>query len=389
MGLVGLASVTAFGQTRLISRIAAGVDPSAIATKYKLTLVDKTANAPFAYFGAPTYAAGQTARQKMATDPQILWTEDDASLSSPENNGQKGGTIPAIGDRNALYERNKNVLAQIGWSKSLANSSGRIVVIAILDTGLASKQTYLWNKTYAAANFVESGSPFDMPRNQDSNGNGTPDEAVGHGTMVAGIVDQIAPLTRLAIARVADSDGRATAWRLIKGLAFAVNAKAEVANISLGSSNQIVAMTDVLDWCDEKNLLVVAAIGNNAHEGAVFPSRISKVICVSGLKPDNVKAPFSNWDGTADAAAPATGIVSQYYNGQMGIWSGTSFAAPMVSGAIADVLRRTGRVLNRSWRDYLKNSGQSINNANPSYKDRLGRLLNIAALNSRVASSAP
>lgn len=386
-----LISSAAFSQTRLISRLATGVDPAAIAAKYQLTLIDKTGNAPFAYFGAATSSQGLAARQKMATDTQIKWTEDDAAISTLENNSQKGGTIPAVGDRNAEYTRNTNVLSQIGWSKSLAFSSGRSVVVAILDTGLSGKQSYLWNKTYFAANFVESSStpPYDIARNQDSSRNGVPDEAVGHGTMVASVLDQVAPLTRFAIARVADSDGRSSAWRIIKGLAFAVNAKAEVANISLGSVAQVAAISDVMDWCDEKNLVVVAAIGNNGVEGAVYPARISKVICVAGLKPDNVKAPFSNWDGTADAAAPATGIVGQWYDGRMGVWSGTSFAAPMVSGAIADCLRRTGRVSNRAWRDLLKSSGESINGVNPSYKDRLGTLLDIASLNSKVASSSP
>lgn len=386
-----LISSAAFSQTRLISRLATGVDPAAIAAKYQLTLVDKTGNAPFAYFGAATSSQGQAARQKMALDTQIKWTEDDATISTLENSSQKGGTIPAVGDRNAEYTKNTNVLKQISWSKTLAFSSGRNVVVAILDTGLSSKQTYLWNKTYFAANFVESSSTpcYDMPRSQDTNKNGIYDEAVGHGTMVAAVLDQVAPLSRFAIARVADSDGRSTAWRIIKGLAFAVNAKAEVANISLGSVSQIVAISDVMDWCEEKNLVVVAAIGNNNVEGAMYPSRISKVICVAGLKPDNVKAPFSNWDGTADVAAPATGIVGQWYDGQMGIWSGTSFAAPMVSGAIADCLRRTSTVSSRAWRDYFRSSGSSINNVNPNYKDRLGTLLNIASLNSKVVSSSP
>lgn len=390
IALIALAAI-APAQTRLISRLAAGVDPYAVAAKYQLTLVDRTGNAPFALFGAATNSAGLAARQLMSTDPQILWTEDDAALYYPENNGSKGGSIPVVGDRTTLYSKNSNVLKQIDWSSTLANSTGRIVYVAILDTGLSSKQLYLWHKTYAVANFVESSTTgaYDMARHQDTNFNGIYDEAVGHGTMVAGIVDQIAPLARLVIARVADSDGRATAWRIIRGIAFSVNAKAEVINISMGSRYQIPAITDVLDWCAEKNVIVISAIGNNAVEGSSYPARISKAICVSGLNPDNSKAAFSNWDGTADAAAPATGIYSLAADGTTGIWSGTSFSTPMVAGAIADCLRRTGRMNYSLWRDLLKSSGASIDAANPKYSGKLGRLLNITNLNSAVQSSTP
>jgi len=189
--------------------------------------------------------------------------------------------------------------------------------------------------------------------------------------------------------RVADSDGRSTAWKLIRGIAYSVNCGCEVINISLGSTTAITALTDVMDWCDEKNVLVVAAIGNNAHEGACFPARISKSICVSGLNPDNTKAPFSNWDGTADASGPATGIISASSDGMCAVWSGTSFSTPMVAAAIADCLRRTTHIRNRLWSDFLKKSGSSIDTANPLYKSKLGNLLNIPSLNAAVLNSAP
>lgn len=375
----------AFGQARLISRLAAGVDPNAVAVKYQLTLIDATPNAPFALFGAASDSAGSSARLLMLKDSQILWTEGDGDLSSPESVGSKGSSIPAIGSRSSLYAQNTNLLAQINWSSKLANSPGRSVIVAVLDTGLDASQLYLWNKVCATANFVEPGTaPFDMPQLQDSNQNGIFDEAVGHGTMVAGLVDQMSPQSQLAIARVADSDGHATAWRVLCGVAFAANSGAEVVNISLGSQTQIVAFRGVLDWCDEMNMVVVAPIGNDNHFGASYPSQVAKAICVSGLNPNNTKASFSNWDRTADISAPATGIYSLDVNGGEGLWSGTSFASPIVAGAIADCLRRTGPIQPRQWFSLLKDSGQDVNSLNPLYKDMLGHLINVAKLDSVV-----
>ena len=205
--------------------------------------------------------------------------------------------------------------------------------------------------------------------------------------MVAGIVDQIAPKVRLVIAKVADSDGNATAWSLIQGLAFAVTHGAEIANVSLGSPNQIAALTDVMDWCESNHLLVVAAIGNSNLREAFYPARISKVVCVAGLNPDDTKADFSNWEGSVRSSAPATGIVSQWWDGEMGVWDGTSFAAPMVAASLADCLRRkSGPVVLNTLRDAVKSSGGDLDALNPDYRGELGTLLDFQNLNAVLGS---
>lgn len=368
-----------FAQARVICRYVIGADLNAIATRYGITFLDRTPRAPFVLYLCEAKYLEQY-KQKLMRDPGIAWAEEDGKVSIPEAVGQKGGSIPVIGDRTTLYQRNALMLQQIGWNSNLAFSTGRPVTLSILDTGLSPNQPALWSKVVASANFVETSEPYDVLQNEDTNGNGLADEAVGHGTMVAGVVDQIAPNVNLAIARVADSDGFATAWSIIKGLTFSVNAQAEVANISLGTLNHIRALEKALEWCDEKNLTVVAAIGNDGTNRAAYPAKIGRVIGVGGLLPDDTKAPFSNWDHTCDASAPATGIYSQSWTGELGLWSGTSFAAPMVSGAIADCLRRTGSVPTRSWLSSLAASGRNIDRINLRYRGQLGSGLDIAAL---------
>jgi subtilisin family serine protease len=208
--------------------------------------------------------------------------------------------------------------------------------------------------------------------------------------MIAGIVDQIAPQSRVIIARVADSDGQATAWTLIEGLAFAVTHGAEVANVSLGSPNQVPALRDVMDWCEESHLLVVSGIGNADQGNAYFPAAIRKVVCVTGLNPNNTKAVFSNWDGTSRSAAPATGIVSQWWDGHMGIWSGTSFSAPMVAAAAADCLRRSaGPIALDTLRGAIQSSGKNIDSLNQPYRGELGTLLDIQSLDATLNPHGP
>ena len=359
----------------LIVHLAPGASPSAIATKYGIPLVDQTPGAPFAYYLVPDGKPGDKIQLRVSRDKSVVWADDDAGLSAPE--GQKGSTLPAVGDRFALYQQNTAMLAQINWNQTMAFSPGRTVRVAILDTGLSPNQPDLWSKVDASMNAIEPGSPaYDLPKGHDSNGDGFVDNMTGHGTMVAGIIDQISPLSRLVVIRVADSDGVATGWTVIKGLAFAATSGAEVANVSLGTLERVPALSDVMDWVEGQGMLVVASMGNDNVRAATFPARIGKVVAVAGLLPDNRKAPFSNWEGTCDVSTPATGIVSQSWEGTMGMWSGTSFAAPMASAVAADALRRrSGPIGPKMLREGFANFGTSINALNPAYRNQLGLLL--------------
>jgi hypothetical protein len=126
---------------------------------------------------------------------------------------------------------------------------------------------------------------------------------------------------------------------------------------------------------------VVAAIGNNGVEGVCNPASYKDVVCVSGLMSNNTKAPFSNWDTRADVGAPAAGIVSQDWTGLVAIWSGTSCAAPIVAGTVAEGMRLCEDTPSPTKiRKTLKQVGYDLNDLNLSdYKGKLGRGLNFSA----------
>jgi hypothetical protein len=387
--LVAGAAGFAQAQSRLIAELAPGANPSSLGAKYHVTLLDRSVASPFVLYGTTSGQDAGAIQLQMQSDPGFLWVEDDDTVVTPETTS-KGGTIGAIVDRQALYSQNSHVLSQIHWSSANAYAAGRVVKIAVLDTGLGQKQTLLWNKTVNYFNAVEPGQvPYDRPLNQDTNGNGVVDEGAGHGTMVAGIIDQIAPKCPLVIVRIADSDGNSTAWRVIKGLTYAVAVGAEVANVSLGSSNRIPALTNILDWTDQKGLVVCAPLGNNNQKLALFPAAIGNVVSVAGVDSQDKKASFSNWEGLTMSCAPATGIKSYWWDGSMGIWSGTSFAGPFVAGAIADSLRKTNsRVAPSAIRNTIKPSGDVIDGLNPAYKSMLGTRLNVGSLQSKIKAAS-
>lgn len=374
-------------QNEIVVQMQPGVRGADLAAKYRVILLDETENAPFALFTFKKHANPTLVRNKLSKDPGVAWVEDNVGIGSGEGTGTKGTTLPAVGGRDDERAANTHVLQQIDWDAGLANQPGRVVRVAILDTGLSPLQSALWLRVDASENFVEKGLPaYDQPMNEDSNGNGIPDEEVGHGTMVASVVDQISPLTHLLIGRVTDSDGIATAWSVVEGLAFAVTHGAEIANLSVGSPIQIAALSDVAEWCKINGLLIVASAGNGNLDSLDYPARISSVVGVTGVDPNNRKASFSNYDGHAMAAAPATGIVGQWWDGHMGVWSGTSFAAPMVTATIADGLRLVPFAKTQAAiEDALAQSGKNIDTKNRKYRGKLGLLIDFRRFSAAIA----
>lgn len=376
--VITLVSTAASAQIQIITRLNSGVNAHSIAAFAGVTLLDSAA--PFALFVTPAGQESDFYQARLQSAPGVVWAEDDENISTPEDLKTKGGSLSVIGGRDELVVRNKKMLRQIHWNSYLANQGTNTVRMAILDTGLSKQQPELWKMVDAFEDEqTVGGNADDLPMGIDSNQNGIFDEGVGHGTMVAGIVNIVAPKVRLLIAKVADSDGHATAWTLIKGLVFAHNNGAVVANVSLGSPMEIVALSDVSDWCDEVGLYWVAPAGNTNQAQAWYPAKISSVVCVTGLDAHDRKADFSNWDSGAVCTAPAVGITTQWWDGTLGQGSGTSFAAPFVSASIAEFLRHRGTV-SESIQKTVHDAGSSIDLQNMAFKGKLGTKINFLGL---------
>lgn len=368
-------SCTAFGQVKLICRLNTGVTGQSVATRYHINFLEQAPQAPFFLFWIPASVNAATIRAQMATDPAVLWTEDDAEMEMPErSSGGKGGTTAVVNDRLAAYGENSQALAQVGFSRAFASAAGRTVRVAVLDTGIAPNCTQIWQKTVAQYNAVEYQPwAYDITRGTDSNGNNVFDEGVGHGTAVAGVIEQMSPRSSFVIVRVADSDGQSSAWRIIKGLSFAAARQAEVANLSMGSTASIPALQDVMEWARTKGVLVVAAAGNNGIETLLSPASLSKAIAVTGVDATDHKAAFANFGGKVESCAPSTGILSYGTDGFLVPWSGTSLAAPFVSGAIIECLRHLpSKRTPDSVYTAFKGSGTDIDALNPNFKKKLG-----------------
>ena len=365
----------------VVAKIARGSLAREVASRQGLKLQGVTPDGRYARFGLPVGSNASVLLRRLRLDKGLSSADLDTKLRTVQYTDprptliRKGSTIPVVGDRTSLRIANADLLRQMNWDVDLANAWGRPIRVALLDTGLGYNATSLWNKTVASENFIEAGSAWDRPTNDDSSGNGIPDEGTGHGTVVAGIVDMVSPRSQFVVARIADSDGMASTWTLIQGLRFAIDNRAEVINISLAQRKRISVVELLLAEAEAKGIVVVASIGNDNDNMVYEPADFGPVIAVSAVDLSGRKANFSNYHIRTLVAAPGTSVVGRCISGNQVQWAGTSFSAAFVSGAITDTLRRRWPARPSQVRSALRWSCENIDNLNPSYPGQLGRLL--------------
>jgi len=128
----------------------------------------------------------------------------------------------------------------------------------------------------------------------------------------------------------------------IEGLLWAVEHGAGVINLSLGSSEPDLAELDAIRYAIDSGVTVVASAGNSGPgAGIQYPAGYPGVISVGATDRWNGVAAFSNSGPGLDLVAPGSDIVTwaadarEYF---IVLTSGTSFAAPMVTGIVALML---------------------------------------------------
>lgn len=379
VSVMGSASATGW----LICQLAPGTNENAVASDYDIEVRDHTKPSPFYLFWIPDSRLPEDLQIQMQFDIRVLWAEDNVDVEMPEHvGGGKGASVGVVNDPFAFFNLNDHALDQVFYAPPTFFGTPTPVRVGVIDTGLSGLERRTWTKrVVASANFVEALRPaFDRPMNTDSSGNGIPDEAVGHGTMVASMIAEMTVNFPLVIVRAADSDGKSSSWLLTKALAFAARNGCRVINLSLGSVGRIAAMSHVLDWTQGQNIAVIAAAGNNGIQTDFYPASYSNAISVCAVDPGDIKAPFSNYEGTVDSAAPGTGILAKFWKLDYAIGSGTSFSTPFVSAGVAIAYAFNPSVTVSELRVAVEVTGDNIDGLNPLYQGKIGTRLNIIRL---------
>ncbi|MCU0873962.1 MAG: S8 family peptidase [Pirellulaceae bacterium] len=214
-----------------------------------------------------------------------------------------------------------------------SGNRGAGIKVAILDTGIDYTHEDLAGNYIGGYDFVfNDNDPYD-------------DSYFGHGTHVAGIVAAeengigvigVAPEAELLAVKVLDGGGFGTADRIIAGIEWAVLQGADVINLSIqGGHSQ--GLRDACDAAYEAGVLIVAAGGNSLAGGGPvrYPAAYDSVIAVTATDTADVPGYFAPVGNALELTAPGVEILSTVARGGYDYLSGTSQAAPHVTGAAA------------------------------------------------------
>jgi len=259
-----------------------------------------------------------------------------------------------------------SAVQQMAEVRAQWSGRGRPVKVAIIDTGITPEM-----RTDGRLDTVPRGARFNDPLDVFPlpAGDGFLDFDAGHGTFVAGCVDQIAPGAQITVYRATDTDGIASEVTVACEMIRAVKGDgAQIVNLSLGCQTQddappiaIQAALEIIrEWEREtgRDVLVVAAAGNYADTRPCWPAAFREVVSVGGLAPDMQPTAWSTRGFWVTCSTIGQGIVSTYVEGRespqvdpksrafgpnaWAVWIGTSFAAPQITGALARLSQDEG-----------------------------------------------
>ncbi|MGV9776561.1 S8 family peptidase [Streptosporangium sp. NPDC003464] len=213
------------------------------------------------------------------------------------------------------------------------------VTVAIPDTGLTAHPWWREQPWFLRQRREAAEPP-------DSDGDGELDTQAGHGTFIAGLVLRSAPGAWLRPLRVLDGRGVGDEAGLLRVLARLRTEPPQVLNLSFGGHTFDDRPSPLVEaaLAGLTGTAVVACAGNTASDRPFWPAALPRVIAVGALDAaEEAAAPFSAHGPWVDACARGEWLTSSFldhgaFRGYAR-WSGTSFAAAVVSGAIAAAAR--------------------------------------------------
>ncbi len=324
--------------------------------------------------------------------PNYIYKVADTTPNDPSFNSQWG--LNNIGQEvNGITGNwDADIDAPRAWDITTGSAS---VVIAVIDTGVK------WNHEDLYANRWENTGETDCSVNASGviictdtvdtdangylndrigwdfvNGDNNPADDFGHGTHVAGIIAAAGNNTlgisgvmwsaKVMPLKVLDSLGFGTSEWISSAIYYAANNGAHIINMSLGETlfcggptcDQV--LRDSIAYAETKNVLVVAAAGNDGNDVDLFPTypatfALDNVISVAATDQTDSLAWFSNFGSeSVDLAAPGVDILSTVPTSAecplsdicddsgYAYAQGTSMASPHVAGVAGLYLAKNG-----------------------------------------------
>ncbi|MBC7318372.1 S8 family serine peptidase [Candidatus Bipolaricaulota bacterium] len=255
------------------------------------------------------------------------------------------------------------------------------IVVAVIDSGIDFSIPELAEVRWT--------NPKEILNRRDDDGNGYVDDLYGwdfrdnvpahlrrtslyyHGTAVAAVIAAqaqklvgVAPEVRLMDVRFLDSRGYfyQRDWKnLARAIDYAVQNGARIINLSFYSKlPPPKEVEEALKRAWEKGVIVVTIAGNEGREGVNPLGRCPFVLAVAATDKSDRPASFSSFGPEVDLSAPGAEIPGFLPGGAVGSFSGTSFAAPHVSGTLALILSANPRLSGKAAVEILLSSADRL-----------------------------
>jgi len=259
-------------------------------------------------------------------------------LPTINQNAQTGNIAGLSAENNSTIINTSNVLP---WDLEKINADGAReytnggtnIIVAVLDTGIDENHKGLICKVIDNINFSDSATSNDIN---------------GHGTAVAGLIAAslengkdtigVAYNASLLNVKVANDSGIVSPEAVAKGILWAIGKGAKVINMSFTLRESSQTVEEAINYAWSEGAVLVAAGGNIPNSKTTYPASYPNVISVAGTdKNDHI----SNWSCTGNwisVRAPNVDLYTTSPDGKYTMKSGTSFAAPLVSGEAALLL---------------------------------------------------
>lgn len=232
--------------------------------------------------------------------------------------------------------------ARIGADKCWVASRGKAVKVAVLDSGISAHHPDLKDNVMGGVSLVSQGATYYKGNSyHDDNGHGShiagTIAAIENGTGIIGI----APETHLYSVKVLNFQGKGTVESLVKGLAWCVENKMQIVNMSVGTDTPSDALHAAVKEAYRAGILMIAAAGNDGSDNSVdYPGAYPEVIAVGAVDDKDKLASFNSKGREVQVLAPGTAILSTGLMGGLQKMSGTSMAAAHVTGVASLVLQK-------------------------------------------------
>lgn len=247
------------------------------------------------------------------------------------------------------------------WEKGIVGK--KEIIVAVVDTGIDSKHPDLAEQVFVNAGEI-TGNGVDDDNNgfiddvsgwNFYSGTNNPMDGHSHGTHCSGTIGAVGNnkkgvpgvnwhVTIMPLKIFSDGGGYAGDDEVIEAINYAVKMGARVMSNSWGGGSFSQAMFEAIKNANEKNVMFIAAAGNNYNDNDEYPFypagyESDNVVSVAATTNSDSLASFSCWGAkTVHVAAPGKDIYSTVPGEKYAFKSGTSMATPHISGIAALLL---------------------------------------------------